>query len=614
MPRLPLLIPVRHVRPQRGRFQFAETVTLACCLAEDRLPLSLLAGDLEAMDVEADLTRSATAAAALRIRRDRAIAHADGYRLDIRPDGIVLTSRTAAGAYYGVATLRDLLAACGNDLPCGQIDDEPAFARRGIYHDVSRGKVPKLTTLLRLVEQLARWKINELQLYVENVFTFQKHPLIGKGYSPLTPDDLLRLQDHCKAHHVHLVGSLATFGHMEKILQIPQYQPLGELPGHRGWPGGTTLCPTDPGSILLVEDLCEEFISLFEAEDFNVCGDEPWELGQGRSKALATKVGVGQVYLEFLLKIHAICTRHGKRMNAWSDIVLDHPQLLGSLPQDVVMLNWEYAPAGGRIDRTDEIAAKGLPLVVCPGTNAWNSHGCRQAMGAANIARFARAGAAAGAEGLLNTDWGDNGHRNMLAVSLRNFAFGAAAAWHPEAVDEDGFTRRFVDMSLGGDDDARLAEAIDRLGSAHEDLGLPCANDTLTYFTLSQPQESFLGDSRRGRTLDAVDPAALRERARRLEKLSWPRTRPGNGFIADSIAEFGLATGQEIAACWRGIALQAIRQGRRPAKDVTENYLKWGRLLADGLPAAWALRNRPSRLRDELAMLETALADAEAWR
>ncbi|MHC4761311.1 MAG: hypothetical protein ACYS9H_08215, partial [Planctomycetota bacterium] len=38
----------------------------------------------------------------------------------------------------------------------------------------------------------------------------------------------------------------------EKILSLPAYRHLGEMPGFRGYPGGTCLCPTDPGSIKLI--------------------------------------------------------------------------------------------------------------------------------------------------------------------------------------------------------------------------------------------------------------------------------------------------------------------------------------------------------------------------
>ena len=254
------LVPVRRLAPRTGRFRFPATAILASPSADDLVPLGQLADDLAALDTRTRIARNASGPAALRIRRDVSVAGAEAYRLTIAPHGIEILASAAAGAYYAVQTLRELLAIHGRALPACRIDDSPDFARRGVYLDCSRGKVPRVKTLKALVERLARWKINELQLYVENVFTWRQHPAIGRGYSPFTPQELLDVQDHCRRHHVRLVGSLASFGHVEKILALPQYTHLGEMPGFRGLPGGMTLCPSDPGSLRLVAELYEEFV------------------------------------------------------------------------------------------------------------------------------------------------------------------------------------------------------------------------------------------------------------------------------------------------------------------------------------------------------------------
>jgi len=215
---------------------------------------------------------------------------------------------------------------------------------------------------------------------------------------------------------------------MEKILALPKYRHLGELPGYNGHPGGTTLYPSDPGSIKLISRMYKEFLPLFQAEDFNICGDEPWELGKGRSKRQAKKLGVGKVYLNFILKIHKLCQKYGKRMNMWADIVLTHPEIIPAIPKDIVMLNWDYYPEGKWMRRTNEIVDAGLSVVCCPGTHGWQSHGSRMKHAINNVARFSRIARKYAAEGLLNTDWGDFGHRNTLGVSLHGFAHGAACA------------------------------------------------------------------------------------------------------------------------------------------------------------------------------------------
>jgi len=472
--------------------------------------------------------------------------------------------------------------------------------------------VPRLETLKALVEQLARWKINELQLYVENVFTFKQHPAIGRGYSPFTPEELLAVQDHCRLHHVRFVGSLASFGHFEKILALPAYSHLGEMPGFQGLPGGTTLCPGDAGSIRLLSEMYDEFLPLFEAEDFNVCCDETWELGKGRSRRRADRLGVGRVYLDFLKKILRLCEKHGKRMNAWADIVLDHPDLLPDVPRSIVMLNWDYHPRGRRIRRTREIAGAGLPLVVCPGTNAWNSHGCRLRMGMKNIARFAREGLARGAEGLLNTDWGDNGHRNMLAVSLHNYAWGAANSWQPRRASDHGFTERFCRHTFGSGD-ARLARAIGTLGRADETLGLPYANAGALCLTFLGPVTKRLRENDwMVQRLAAADAAGIARHYRALSALRWPNVaKRADPFLHRTFEEYALATRLDMVACLRAAAMKQMMGGRSPSRPQWRQLITATRAAIKHLERVWLLGNKPSRLRDNLTGMRRAIRDYE---
>ncbi|KKL90763.1 hypothetical protein LCGC14_1901450, partial [marine sediment metagenome] len=119
---------------------------------------------------------------------------------------------------------------------------------------------------------------------------------------------------------------------------------------------------------------------------------------------------------------------------------------------------------GDALANSDEFARAGLPLVCCPGVAGWQSHGTRMAQGNANIAKFARVARANGAEGLLNTDWGDYGHRNSLGASMHGFAFGAAHSWGGAQVRNRHFTDAFAFHAFG-DKTGKLADAIRALGS-----------------------------------------------------------------------------------------------------------------------------------------------------
>ena len=122
----------------------------------------------------------------------------EAYDLVIRPKTIRLVGYGKPGLYYGVQTLIQILRGHGTRLPCVTIQDRPAFQHRGFYLDITRGKVPRLSTLKRLVDRLSALKINQLQLYVEHVFAFAFDPDIGAGSDPLTRDDIVALDRYCR--------------------------------------------------------------------------------------------------------------------------------------------------------------------------------------------------------------------------------------------------------------------------------------------------------------------------------------------------------------------------------------------------------------------------------
>jgi hexosaminidase len=590
-----LLIPVQRAVSMNGFFHWPDKAVLASVEAVDHLPLGQLGEHLgRCMGNHCRIISNAFDSAVVRIRRGQSIRGREAYRINIHTDGIDIFACSDAGAYYAVQTLFDLVTIHGRTLPACRIEDWPVFARRGVYHDCSRGKVPKLSTLKQLVERLAHWKINELQLYIENVFTFTRHPDIGKGYSPFTPGEILALQDHCKKHHIRLVGSLASFGHLEKILMLPKYQRLGEMPGFRNLPGGTTLCPTDPGSIKLVKELYDEFVPLFEAKDFNACCDETWELGKGRSKKIADRIGTGRVYLDFILKIYRFCKKHGKRMNIWADILLKYPEMLGKLPRDIVLLNWEYEQDGANILRTREIAAAGFAFMVCPGTSSWLTHGSRLPNAMQNVRNFAQQGIKHGAAGLLMTDWGDQGHRNFLGVSLHGFAYAAAHAWNTKAVAAETFTECFCRQVFG-----QSAKALQILGSTYLTCGATAKNRSLLFNALTEPLAGAENSA-----IDKMKTVGLKKVITQLSaKGLWPKPACElREFEQIAMEELKLAARMDCLAARRALAAKKLRKNSAVSSLELNRLADEMERIARQFRKLWLKRNKPSRLRENMKL------------
>lgn len=540
---------------------------------------------------------------------DPSVTGIDGFRVKISQAGIDLRGNTPAAVGYALHTLAELVEQSTHGrLACEQIDDHADFARRAAYLDCARGKIPHLATVCRTIDRLASWRYNEVQLYIEAGFAFQRHPKISEGLDPFTAQDLREIQAHAAKRHVRLVGSLASFGHMEWILSLPEYLPLGELPGHWGLPGGCTLCPTDPGSIRLMRELYEEFVPLFESGDFNICCDETWEIGQGRSADRAKEVDIAGLYIDFVKQLHQTITGdHGKRVNLWADIALKHPDRLSEFPDDVVMLNWEY---NGESDRTRDrfaqgklIREHGYPLMVCPGSNVWMTHGGHWERALWNVRHFVAAGREQGAEGVLMTDWGDAGHRNAPVISLLPLAYAAAHAWHGEAIDDQAFINHFC-RSVLKQADRRFPAALRELAtppaekrwSLYHGLVEPPTGWSPAYDDLPPATPCRMGLGCREEWTDASRDELERVVAR-------PDDMPG---LAPDPDDSPASWTQQLRFAWDMDRL-AARKMLHDRHGVTADDLP-DRLhdAADRLAEVWRAEHRDCRLSDNLHLIRSA--------
>ncbi len=367
------------------------------------------------------------------------------YVLEVTPDQVLAVADTPQGLYYAAQTLRQLLTNDG-DIPCCTITDWPTYRYRGVMLDISRFRVPTLDSLFERIERLAALKINVFQLYTEHTFASRRHPEMGANCGSMTAEDIITLDEVCKPHFVDLNANLQSFGHHKHLLSLPDYNDLAEIP-EKPW----TLCPTDERIYELLDDLYAECLPAYSSPLFNASCDETWELGNGRSAEMAEKVGVGRVYLDHIKRINELAQKYDKRMMIWADIVLKHPELIPEVPDDIVMLDWSYH-AESDLSGLQKIADAGLEHWTCPGVSSWQQIFCDVGNACGNISRRAVAGEESGATGLLNTDWGDNGHAQSPAVSYHGYAFGAEQSWTPNAeVEADDFDRRFAWAWFGDD-------------------------------------------------------------------------------------------------------------------------------------------------------------------
>lgn len=124
-----------------------------------------------ALSSAASSSAATTPSLRLRIGAVPGEASPEAYELNVDPKrGVSLTGRSAAGVARGLQSLRDLLPApdaSGLELPALRIVDAPRFAYRGLLVDVARNFQSK-ATLMRLVDLMARHKLNTLHLHLSD--------------------------------------------------------------------------------------------------------------------------------------------------------------------------------------------------------------------------------------------------------------------------------------------------------------------------------------------------------------------------------------------------------------------------------------------------------------
>ncbi len=366
-------------------------------------------------------------------------ANEEGYEVTTSNAGLALAAATEVGLFRGLMSIQQLLASCPTRLPFTTITDSPDLTERGVMLDVSRCKVPSIETLKTLIDSFAMLKFNQLQLYTEHTFAFSNHPLVWANASPYTAAETLEIKSYCNARYIDLVPNLNCFGHFERWLRHPEYQHLAECPDGFSHPFsgkhiefGSTLKPNRQ-SLKLLNELHAEYLPLFDSPYFNIGGDEPWELGQGWSKAQCEARGTTNVYVDFISDIQKLTEKRGRQMMFWSDIVLREPESLKRLSKDLTALNWGYEGNHPFARECRQVAAEKIPFYVCPGTSSWNSLTGRISNMVSNIDNAARNGIKHGAKGLLVTDWGDYGHHQYLPVSYPGFALAGCHSWNHKA-------------------------------------------------------------------------------------------------------------------------------------------------------------------------------------
>lgn len=256
----------------------------------------------------------------------------EGYTLTIAADDVTLSADTAAGLFYGVQTLRQLLPAAIDSssrqdgpwqIAAATIRDVPRFGWRGAMLDVARHFFG-VADIKRYIDLMVRYKLNRLHLHLSDdqgwriaIDAWPKLATYGGstavngdpgGY--YTQADYRDIVAYAQQRFVTIVPEIDMPGHTNAALaSYPELNCNDTAPDlYTGIKVGfSTLCVGKDITYQFIDTVVAEIVALTPGPYFHIGGDE--------SAATAPAD-----YITFVERVQAIVQAHGKQIVGWEEV------------------------------------------------------------------------------------------------------------------------------------------------------------------------------------------------------------------------------------------------------------------------------------------------------
>ncbi len=317
---------------------------------------------------------------------DERIEQSEGYQLEIMPAFVVIRARTAAGAFYGAQSLRQMFGPnMGSPTPVKDstwtaasciISDYPRFPYRGMHLDVSRHFFP-VSFIKRYIDLLALHKFNRFHWHLTDDqgwrIEIKKYPRLhtvggcraetlvghatdlpprydGKPYCGYyTQEEVREIVEYARQRFVTIIPEIEMPGHA--LAALAAYPEVGCTGGPyevaKSW--GVfeeVFCAGNEKTFEFLSGVLEEVCALFPGEYIHIGGDEcpktRWKACPKCQKRMAAEKLQNEQELQsyFIRRIGQILRRYGKKLIGWDEI------LEGGLPSEATVMSWRGTEGG----------------------------------------------------------------------------------------------------------------------------------------------------------------------------------------------------------------------------------------------------------------------------
>ena len=360
------------VKTHHGEFRFGSQIQILSNSTFDTAS-SYLKEYLTLIGVTVDLNSQA---GAIRFIEDQTITNDEGYELRIYPKGIEIKAKTAAGAFYAVQSLCQLLPHPKQrskqskiTIPAVEVKDAPEFGYRGMHLDVSRHFFPPnfikkyIDALAMLKMNVFHWHLTDDQGWRIEIKQFPKlqsvaayraqtlighynnqpHQFDGQPYGGFySQQEVKDIVSYAQKKHITIIPEIEMPGHSQAAIAAYPFLSCETTPIDVAQKWGvfeTIYCTKEPVFEFL-EGVLSEVVSLFPGPYIHIGGDEAqkikWqqcnECQQRMKDENLADTKALQSY--FIQRIERYVNKKGKQIIGWDEI------LEGGLAENATVMSW----------------------------------------------------------------------------------------------------------------------------------------------------------------------------------------------------------------------------------------------------------------------------------
>ncbi len=317
----------------------------------------------------------------------------EAYTLDVSPTGIVVSAKTAAGLFYGIQTIRQLMPPeiysrvpvkekISWSVPAVKISDSPRFKWRGAHLDCGRHFYSK-QELMRILDAMSWHKLNKFHWHLTEdqgwrleikrfpkltkIGAWRKNLLIGENPNFVKEDsdkwnsaglyggfysqkDVKEIVEYARERFIEIVPEIEIPGHsVAALVAYPEFSCNGKSPGEIPLKGGVypkVFCPGKESTFKFWESVFAEVCEMFPGKyvhlgadecpkgNWKNCADCQKRIKTEKLKAAGTRSAEDKLQSYAIARVQKFLEKKGKKVIAWDEITE------GGIPENVTVMHW----------------------------------------------------------------------------------------------------------------------------------------------------------------------------------------------------------------------------------------------------------------------------------